>query len=91
IASMNGFQIGQKRLKVQHKRTHIASQGGGYDHGVAGEAYSYAAGGGVAGAGTEQGVYYDAGGGAVYGTADVYGGGVYAGQAGSPPKAAGGY
>jgi RNA recognition motif-containing protein len=29
IEQMNGFQIGNKRLKVQHKRVHISQHGGG--------------------------------------------------------------
>jgi CUG-BP- and ETR3-like factor len=62
IAAMNGFQIGQKRLKVQHKRTHIAAQsegasyGGTYggvvaEGGYFGEydAYGYGAGGAAGG------------------------------------------
>ena len=32
IEQMNGFQIGNKRLKVQHKRVH--SHGGGVPHGM---------------------------------------------------------
>jgi RNA recognition motif-containing protein len=28
IEQMNGFQIGNKRLKVQHKRVHVGKTGG---------------------------------------------------------------
>lgn len=28
IEQMNGFQIGNKRLKVQHKRVHVGKSGG---------------------------------------------------------------
>ena len=46
ITQMNGFQIGQKRLKVQHKRTHVSAQAQGNEEGY----YDY--GGGTAGGNT---------------------------------------
>jgi len=58
ISAMNGFQIGQKRLKVQHKRQHIQNQ---YES-MYGAAAGAAAGGQLEGYGTYEGGAAAAGG-----------------------------